>query len=202
PFGVVLAMWGGGLRSLSGSARQAAELLSQEAGPMFERLHEKATLARDAETDPLTELANRRTFARALETLQPGDAVVIVDLDHFKLVNDRFGHELGDRALRTLAACLRNGMRQVDCVARYGGEEFAMVMPAAGAEGAQTALDRVRRHWSAHDAVTTFSAGVAVHTVDDDAMSTLRRADLALYSAKELGRNRDVLAPNEAEIIL
>ena len=76
---------------------------------MFSRLYEKAALAHDAETDPLTELANRRTFARALETLRPGDAVVIVDLDHFKSVNDRFGHQLGDRTLRTLAACLRQG---------------------------------------------------------------------------------------------
>ena len=148
PLGVVLAMWGSGLRALPGSARQAAELLSQEAGPMFSRLHEKAVLAHDAETDPLTELANRRTFSRALETLRPGDAVVIVDLDHFKSVNDRFGHQLGDRTLRTLAACLRRATRQVDCVARYGGEEFAMVLPAAGAEGAQAALERVRRNWS------------------------------------------------------
>jgi diguanylate cyclase (GGDEF)-like protein len=202
PLGVVLAMWGGGLRSLPAGTRQAAELLSQEAGPMFERLYERAVLAHDAETDPLTELANRRTFARALETLQPGDAVVIVDLDHFKLVNDRFGHDLGDRTLRTLAACLRHGMRQVDCVARYGGEEFAMVMPAAGAEGAQVALQRVRRRWAAHKAATTFSAGVAVHGVDDDAVTTLRRADLALYSAKESGRNCDVLAPADAEITL
>ncbi len=202
PLGVVLAMWGSGLRRLSGSARQAAELLSQEAGPMFSRLHEKAVLAHDAETDPLTELANRRTFARALETLRPGDAVVIVDLDHFKSVNDRFGHQLGDRTLRTLATCLRRATRQVDCVARYGGEEFAMVLPAAGSEGAHAALDRVRKSWSATDAVTTFSSGVAVHEPGDDALATLGRADIALYRAKELGRDRDVLAPVDAEITL
>ena len=128
--------------------------------------------------------------------------MVIVDLDHFKSVNDRFGHQLGDRTLRTLAACLRHATRQVDCVARYGGEEFAMVLPAAGAEGAQAALERVRRNWSVRGAVTTFSSGIAVHEPGDDSHTTLRRADAALYNAKEQGRNQDVLSRARAEIAL
>jgi diguanylate cyclase (GGDEF)-like protein len=200
PLGVVLAMWGAGLRSLAGASRQAAELLSQEAGHMFVRLQETAALTHDAETDPLTELANRRTFARALETLQADDAVVIVDLDHFKSVNDRFGHEVGDRTLRALARCLQRATRQVDTVARYGGEEFALVLPDSGAKGAQAALQRMRSGWAGSGAVTTFSGGIAVHQRGDDPHETLRRADAALYCAKETGRDRDVLAPEVIDL--
>ena len=66
--------------------------------------------------------------------MQPGDALVLVDLDHFKAVNDRHGHQVGDETLRLLARNLRDTARQVDCVARYGGEEFALVLPEAGIE--------------------------------------------------------------------
>jgi diguanylate cyclase (GGDEF)-like protein len=195
PIGIVIAMWASNRRHLPASARQAAELLSEEAGRMFQRLQDEAALTRDAETDPLTDLANRRTFARALATVQPGDALVIVDLDHFKRVNDRYGHQAGDAALRTLAGCLRETARQVDCVARYGGEEFALILPEAGALGAHALLARVRDAWSAEQPLTTFSAGVAVHAGDVEPRETLRRADAALYEAKEAGRNRDVYAP-------
>jgi diguanylate cyclase (GGDEF)-like protein len=202
PLGVVLALWGSGMRALPHTVREAAELLSEEVGHMFRRVQRTAALAHDAETDPLTELANRRTFTRALETLRPGDAVVIVDLDHFKSVNDRFGHDVGDRTLRSLARCLQLVTRQVDCVSRYGGEEFALVLPGSGAEGARTALDRLRAAWASGGAVTTFSSGVAVHLPDEDAHATLRRADAALYSAKETGRDRDVVAPSGADITM
>jgi diguanylate cyclase (GGDEF)-like protein len=193
--GLIIAMWGTPRRRLNGGARQAAELLSEEAGRMFERLRASAALVHDAETDPLTDLANRRTFARALETLQPGDALVIADLDHFKLVNDRHGHQVGDQTLRALAQCLRNTARQVDCVARYGGEEFAVVLPGAGAGGAQSFLARARTAWNALAPRTTFSAGVAVHVDHESPRATLRRADAALYAAKEAGRDCDMLAP-------
>ena len=199
--GVVIAMWTASRRRLPASARQAAELLSEEAGRMFQRLWDTAALAHDAETDPLTQLANRRTFTRALQTMQPGDALVIVDLDHFKGVNDRYGHQAGDITLRLLARCLRETCRQVDCVARYGGEEFAVVLPDAGATGALTMLHRVRRAWEARNPMTMFSAGVAVHEESQSPRETLRQADAALYAAKEGGRNRDVLAP-ESSIVL
>ncbi|MGQ0823904.1 MAG: diguanylate cyclase domain-containing protein [Actinomycetota bacterium] len=201
PLGVVVAMWGTTHRSLPDPASHAGELLSQEAGRMFQRLHATAALTHDADTDALTELANRRTFARALRTLGPGDAIVIVDLDHFKSVNDRFGHEFGDDTLRSLARCLRRVARQVDCVARYGGEEFAIVLAGADEVGAQTALRRVRRAWAATDPVTTFSSGVAVHEAGERPQDTLRRADEALYTAKESGRDCDVLA-SVKEIVL
>ncbi len=203
PMGVVIAMWTTPRRRLQPSARQAAELLSEEAGRMFCRLHESAELVHDAQTDPLTQLANRRTFARALSTMQPGDALVLIDLDHFKDVNDRHGHQVGDETLRNLAHDLRETARQVDCVARYGGEEFAVVLPEAGIEGAQAMLARFRRAWSAREPVTTFSAGIAPHEHGRAPRDTLRLADAALYAAKAAGRDCDMLAAeNEMEVVL
>jgi diguanylate cyclase (GGDEF)-like protein len=201
PIGLVIAMWSTPRRRLHAGARDAAELLSEEAGRMFRRLRESAALVHDAETDPLTELANRRTFARALNTLQPEDALVIVDLDHFKAVNDEFGHQVGDQTLRALARCLRETTRQVDCVARYGGEEFAVVLPGAGASGARSMLARMRHAWSASEPTTTFSAGVAIHAEGELPRDTLGRADSALYEAKQSGRNCDMLA-RTAEVVL
>ncbi len=169
---------------------------------MFRRLRDSAALTHDAHTDPLTQLANRRTFTRAMEVMQPRDALVIVDLDHFKTVNDRFGHQVGDETLRTLARCLRETARQIDCVARYGGEEFALVLPGAGAAGAQSMLARVHEVWNALHPTTTFSAGVAVHLPGQLPRETLRRADIALYEAKQAGRDRDVLATDATEVAL
>jgi diguanylate cyclase (GGDEF)-like protein len=203
PVGVVIAMWTTPRRHLHPTAGQAAELLSEEAGRMFRRLRTSAELTHDAETDPLTELANRRTFARALSTMRPGDALVLVDLDNFKGVNDRHGHQVGDETLRRLARDLRNTARQVDCVARYGGEEFAVVLPEAGIEGAQAMLTRVRRAWGARQPVTTFSAGIARHEPGRSPRETLRLADDALYAAKDAGRDCDMLAIEpEVEVVL
>jgi len=198
--GAVVLLWGTPRRGLPRSARYAAELLSEEAGRMFGRLRTAAALVVEAETDPLTCLANRRTFARALTTLRPGDAVVVVDLDHFKSVNDTYGHAAGDETLRRLAGCLRSVSRQADCVARYGGEEFALVLAEAGSDGARVVMQRLRRAWAREQAATTFSAGVAVHAPPEPPADTLHRADLALYRAKESGRDRIEFA--DLEIIL
>jgi diguanylate cyclase (GGDEF)-like protein len=199
--GLVVAMWGTPRRRLNATAAQAAELLSQEAGRMFQRLRDSAALAHDAQTDPLTQLANRRTFARALQTMQSGDALVIVDLDHFKSVNDRYGHQVGDETLRSLARCLRETARQVDCVSRFGGEEFALVLAGSGVEGATALMQRVRDAWHRTDPITTFSAGIAVHDAVRTPRETLRIADAALYEAKAGGRDRNVLA-GESEVVL
>ena len=203
PIGVIIAMWTAPRRRLHASARQAAELLSEEAGRMFQRLSASAALTHEAETDPLTHLANRRTFARALATMQPGDALVLVDLDHFKQVNDVHGHQVGDQTLRLLARDLRDTARQVDCVARYGGEEFAVVLPEAGIDGAQVMLGRFRRAWAARQPVATFSAGIARHEPGRLPRETLRLADEALYAAKAAGRDCDMLAVQpEVEVVL
>jgi len=200
PLGAVVLLWGRSRSHLQRSALHVAELLSKEAGQMFTRMRAAEVLVLEAETDPLTSLANRRTFARALATLMPGDAVVVVDLDHFKVVNDTYGHVAGDETLRSLAECMRSVARQVDCIARYGGEEFALVLAAAGDKGSRVAMQRLRRAWAATQPLATFSAGVAIHDQAELPEVTLQRADLALYRAKESGRDRVEHA--DCEIVL
>lgn len=156
-----------------------------------------------ASTDPLTGLANRaafdQRFAEELTRVQRGGlglAVVVLDADHFKRVNDRHGHAVGDRVLASLAATLRGAARGGDMVARIGGEEFAWLMPGVDLGHAIAAADRVRQAMEGtrdRDAgVVTISAGVATSQPEDDQASLLARADTALYAAKHAGRNRVV----------
>lgn len=165
-----------------------------------------------AGTDPLTGLPNRR---RVRETL-PGElerirrhgghcTVVMLDVDHFKAYNDRFGHQAGDAALRQLAVLLRDNLRVSDLAIRYGGEEFGLIMPDTNAEAAFLVVDRLRDIIAAHRFAgpdesgdgnsLTVSAGLATCPGDgDDYETLLGRADDALYRAKRLGRNRVELA--------
>ena len=156
---------------------------------------EHAAMARaqeDSRRDELTGLGNRRHANALLTSLRPGDAVVLIDLDHFKLVNDHRGHATGDRALVELAAHLRNAVRGGDDVARYGGEEFLVVLRQVG-DDALGATERLLQAWRSSDPMTTFSAGVAPHSQDHPPDITLGRADAALYAAKLLGRDRACL---------
>ena len=159
--------------------------------------------------DPLTGLYNQRYLRRHLDGLtrsaQGRDlALIMIDIDHFKSVNDRFGHAAGDQALRLLSGTLRVNTRVFDSVARYGGEEFVVVMPGASIDDAMAAAQRLRE---ATEALTfevpgvgrvplTISLGVACSS--GTVMSTsalLEAADQALYDAKRGGRNRVCLAP-------
>ena len=156
-----------------------------------------ADLLRTSEQDPLTGLANRRSMERFLDQLpESGTAcLVLVDVDHFKDVNDRYGHVVGDEVLRQVATLLGRGVRAVDHVARWGGEEFIVVLPggstALGVDAANRLRQRVEEHqWSVvrPGLRLTVSAGVASGDVPDlDAV--LHRADAALYAAKRGGRN-------------
>lgn len=159
-------------------------------------------------TDPLTGLYNQRYLRRHLGGLMEGGqcrqlAVLMVDVDHFKSVNDRFGHPAGDRALRLIADALRANTRVFDSVARYGGEEFVVVMPGTGADEASAAAERLRTAVMQVDFSTpdqahiplTVSIGVAC---SPEAVGTpemvLQAADSALYDAKRNGRNRVEMA--------
>jgi diguanylate cyclase (GGDEF)-like protein len=157
-------------------------------------------LLRSAEQDPLTGLANRRAVQRCCAQLRPGGQVclVLIDVDHFKEVNDRYGHSVGDAVLREMATLLTRSVRGMDVVARWGGEEFLIALPGGsgrlGADAADRVCVRVRAHsWSrlAPQLRLTISAGVASGPADElDAV--LRRADGALYGAKQSGRDRVV----------
>jgi diguanylate cyclase (GGDEF)-like protein len=155
------------------------------------RTERQAVLAQTeaAMTDGLTGLANRRRADATLETMLPGTAVVMIDLDHFGLVNERLGHAGGDEALRRIAAHLAAGLREGDLLARFGGEEFVLLLPGTGVAAAMRIVERLGATWRATDLSTTFSAGVACHRLGAVA-ETLARADAALYEAKRSGRDR------------
>jgi diguanylate cyclase (GGDEF)-like protein/PAS domain S-box-containing protein len=159
--------------------------------------------------DHLTSLANRRAFFEAAEieldraAHTPRQlALIVFDADHFKHINDRYGHPAGDRVLCDLANMLRDTFRAVDTVARLGGEEFAVLLPSTGIEQALLVADRLRSQVATrlvaadgHEIAYTVSAGVAILDGKDqdktggiDAL--IKRADAALYHAKAQGRNR------------
>lgn len=145
-------------------------------------------LAESASTDVLTGLPNRRMIDRALGRLTERDFVIIVDLDHFKRVNDDFGHAAGDEILRVFGGVLRDVARGRDLVGRFGGEEFVAVIESSD-EGAEVFLQRLRVAWvSRRPRAVTFSAGIARSVRDPDV--TIRLADEALYRAKGAGRDQ------------
>lgn len=192
--GAIVVVWSHKVRILDEVARGAADLLAEELGHALDRMQTMADLAQEAETDPLTGLGNRRTLSRALEILDVDDALILLDLDHFKTVNDTLGHARGDETLSMFARCLEAVARKGDVVARYGGEEFALVLPHAGLGGAHRVVSRLRAIWRDSVPVTTFSAGLVLHRSNETAAMTFARADAALYRAKELGRDRIELA--------
>jgi len=164
-------------------------------------------LERLAHTDTLTELSNRRHFFLELEKevqrgLRHGHSfcLMMLDLDHFKRINDQYGHATGDEVLVAVARSLRSVAREVDFIARMGGEEFAIMMPETDLEGAIALAERLRirvgeiPHKTADGQrfTATVSIGVAAWTVGQDPSGLLRIADAALYSAKNAGRNRVV----------
>jgi diguanylate cyclase (GGDEF)-like protein len=163
-----------------------------------------AALRESSYRDPLTNLLNRRALMERLKELAdpisgtPGEFVVaMLDVDHFKRINDRFGHEAGDRALMELADVMRACVRDTDDVARWGGEEFLVLLPDATLSVGETVIDRllegVRSRTMEIDGeslVLTVSVGLAQHQAAESVSATLSRADRALYLAKQQGRDR------------
>ncbi len=124
---------------------------------------------------------------RALGRLSADDTVIMLDLDHFKRINDSFGHAAGDEVLRVFGRVLRDTVRGGDTVGRFGGEEFLVILPPPG--GADVLLRRVRAQWLAERPFpVTFSAGIAASAGDPD--QTVNLADQALYLAKAAGRDQ------------
>jgi two-component system cell cycle response regulator len=161
-----------------------------------------------AVTDPLTGLHNRRYMNGQLDALvaranRGGDpvAVLVLDIDHFKAVNDSLGHDAGDEVLREFSVRLATNVRAVDLPCRFGGEEFVVVMPGTTLEDAHRIAERIRRDVGAsafrilggEPLSITVSVGVAATMgADDTPASLLKRADEGVYEAKKAGRNRVV----------
>ncbi|MBD8624337.1 MULTISPECIES: GGDEF domain-containing protein [unclassified Pseudomonas] len=159
--------------------------------------------------DPLTGLPNRAAWSERLvlehvRSQQTGNGLLlaILDLDHFKSINDTFGHQAGDKVLKIIANVLRKGLRGDDFIARFGGEEFALLMPGSDLGGGSRLLERLRAaveqcpfHFKGERVSVTMSAGVAVFKPGENASQVLKRADQALYRAKEAGRNQIEPAP-------
>lgn len=164
-----------------------------------------ARLERQALTDPLTGIPNRRAFeseaARAMARARRGGEALVVgiaDIDHFKSVNDRFGHPAGDEVLCSLAKTIRAAARTTDVAARIGGEEFGLVFPAATVAQAAQVAERIRLAVESHPVSTaggeviavTLSIGLAELPAEGHLDEAMARADGALYAAKQNGRNR------------
>jgi diguanylate cyclase (GGDEF)-like protein len=175
--------------------------LAKLAGARIGLLRVMAETQLQASTDTLTGLFNRRSFSQKVAAvpahLHPV-AVAMADLDHFKELNDTYGHETGDRALRLFARVLRDSLRGSDVVGRYGGEEFAIAFPDCSAADAGRALNIVRTQLDAAITVGglpkfTASFGITESEPGEELIAVLRRADEALLAAKRDGRDKVVL---------
>ena len=181
-------------------AQRTAELQAQK-----QQLHEQSErFARQASEDPLTGLANRRGFDAAIgrefsrwQRAATPLCVAMLDIDHFKQINDRWSHDVGDIVLTRLADLLREDVRAFDVVARWGGEEFVVLMPETGLDKAIEVCERLRVRIAAMDFASidtalhiTVSFGVCAAEDGNDQARLISRADAALYRAKAKGRNR------------
>jgi diguanylate cyclase (GGDEF)-like protein len=177
-------------------------VIADETGNRLGTLRATKETRLQATTDGLTGLPNRRSLEAAAEDLiNTGKpfAVAIADLDHFKDLNDTYGHEAGDRALRVFARTLRVNLRPDDTASRYGGEEFVLLLPNTSVEEARSALDRLRVTLAGDIAASgnvpfTASWGVTTSETADTFAEMIQSADEALYAAKRAGRNRVVVA--------
>jgi diguanylate cyclase (GGDEF)-like protein len=173
---------------LDGFSAGLHRTFATQASLAFERLQTTQVLLDASMRDALTGVGNRRQADALLAQLKPGDAVVLLDLDKFKSVNDQWGHAAGDEVLVSLAGYLDRSLRDGDTVTRFGGEEFLLVLRQAG-DRAEGAVERLAEGWRRTSPITTFSAGVALHVPDCRPEATLIAADAALYRAKDDGRD-------------
>ncbi len=216
---VLALVWGLGVRRMTGRdarRRWHAVAAAQRANERLEaELVVAAQLRCDlqvlAERDPLTSAANRREFLRVAEAMladrRDGGrfALLLLDADRFKSINDRFGHGVGDAALVAMTTSARAAVRDQDLVARIGGEEFAVLLPGMSEEAAAVVAERVRRSIAetqvpgAEQVGLSVSIGLTAARPDDSVESLLARADDAMYSAKHAGGDRFHRASAPAE---
>lgn len=163
--------------------------------------HRESLIKKLSETDPLTNLYNRRFFNEKLDAIQKAQThyvIILIDIDHFKEINDLYGHHFGDEALCQVAQLLVSHIRLSDIVARYGGEEFIIALPETSLSVAQAIAERCRldiqnqvlESIDHHYVQLTASFGIATSVDDDNVSKVIHLADKALYQAKQSGRNQ------------
>ena len=198
--GVLHVVHGAGQPPASVEMVKHLEIVAKQVGGRIGTHRMMSESQAQATTDPLTGLLNRRTLENKVRAIQASGvsyAVVMADLDRFKLVNDTHGHQAGDRALRSFATVMRTTLRPHDLIARWGGEEFVMVLPGATQHDALSVAERIRENLALASQrgdldTVTVSLGVA-YNPDGDFTELLHHADAALYEAKTLGRNRSIV---------
>ena len=192
------------MEARSKALEQEVNASSREVSILRERLE---SVRREALTDPLTGVPNRKAFDAALEramvqAVESGDrlSLLICDIDHFKQFNDTWGHQTGDQVLRLVANCLSENVKGRDTAARFGGEEFAIVLPQTELVDAVRLANQIRSKVESKKlvkksngdilGVITISIGAAEYDMKEPAESLMQRADACLYAAKRAGRNR------------
>jgi diguanylate cyclase len=189
--------------------KERVQTVVQKSAEMEAIRQELDEYKRIANTDSLTRLGNRRAFDENLaaiynsEHLRNFTGLLVADIDHFKKVNDSFGHPVGDKILATVGNVIRANLRRDAFVARTGGEEFAIILRDSTQEECLQAADRIRSvlagapfknsKTGVNYGAVTLSVGVCMATAADDPVELYNRADIALYAAKNSGRNRTVL---------
>lgn len=183
---------------------------------LLAREQQEAELLRLALVDPLTNAPNRRGFFNALApwlalARRPGNhtALIMLDLDHFKRINDNYGHPIGDQVLKSVVEISQSQLRDSDLIGRLGGEEFAVLLPRTNAVDAMMVAERMRSaimavQIKAEKVVLSVTASFGVTTIrpDDTMVSLIKRADEALYAAKHAGRNQVREAAPVAELVV
>jgi len=187
---------------LSTASRTMHEQMKQQESQMSKLTKHLKTAEAEARNDPLTGLANRRKLAEflsALPTHMP-TSFIMIDIDHFKHINDRYGHDAGDDILKALASMLNESTRSSDMVARLGGEEFCIILPGAAIQAAEALAANLCQSVAIHDFLSkdtiinlTISLGISQKKETETAMESIKRSDQALYQAKENGRNQFVV---------
>jgi diguanylate cyclase len=177
---------------------------TQEIGELRKQVEDAS---REAQTDALTGIGNRKGFDLQLkrcmqEAMEQGSdlTLLLLDIDHFKLFNDTYGHQFGDLVLKLVSRMLVDGIKGRDQAARYGGEEFAILLPSTGLRDAVIVAEKLRetignktivkRDTKQNFGVVTMSVGVSAYRLGEPPYVFIQRADAALYRAKQSGRNR------------
>jgi diguanylate cyclase (GGDEF)-like protein len=184
---------------------ESLSMLATQAGARVGMLRTMVRTQEQASTDSLTGLMNRRVFQARIRSLRRIDtpfALVMADIDHFKRINDTYGHETGDRALKTYCEIAKNSIRETDLMGRWGGEEFAFSFLGLDPTQARDTLDRIRLELAVRLSTSDlpgFTVSYGIVAADECASLELavRLADDALYEAKALGRDRSVIADSQ-----